>query len=118
MELKPRVGNFGDQAKDVSLKVEIDGRQIAKFSLNIPPGTTTSRTVPFVPTKPGPLRGSYKIDRDPFDADDEFQFVLNVARPVRVLLINGKPDPDPFKDELVFLRAALEVDSALTTINR
>jgi hypothetical protein len=107
VELKPRVGNFSDRARDVSLSVEVDGRQIAKFSLNIPPGKTTSRTVTYVPQKPGPLRGSYKIERDPFDADDEFQFVLNVARPVRVLLVNGKPDADPFKDELVFLRAAL-----------
>jgi hypothetical protein len=107
VELKPRVGNFSDRPRDVSLKVEVDGRQIARFSLNVPPGKTTSRTVTFVPQKPGPLRASYRIDRDPFDADDEFQFVLNVARPVRVLLVNGKPDADPFKDELVFLRAAL-----------
>jgi hypothetical protein len=108
MELKPRVGNFGDRAIDVTLRVEIDGRQVGSFSLNVPPGKTTSRTIPYVPVKAGPLRGNFKIERDPFDADDEFQFVLNVAKPVRVLLVNGKPDPDPFKDELVFLRAALK----------
>jgi hypothetical protein len=108
VELRPRVGNFGDRPMEVALRVEVDGRQVARYSLSIPPGKTTTRTVTYVPTKSGPLRGSYKIDRDPFDADDEFQFVLNVARPVRVLLINGKPDADPFKDELVFLRAALQ----------
>jgi len=108
VELTPRVGNFSDRPMEVSLRVEVDGRQVGKFAMSIPPGKTTTRTIAYVPTKPGPLRGSYKIDRDQYDADDEFQFVLNVARPVRVLMINGKQDPDPFKDELVFLRAALK----------
>jgi hypothetical protein len=108
VELKPRVANYNDRPIEAALRVEIDGRQIGRFSLSVPPGKSTSRSVVYVPTKPGPLRGTFKIDRDPFDADDEFQFVLNVARPVRMLIVNGKPDLDPFKDELVFLRAALK----------
>jgi hypothetical protein len=107
VELRPRLANFSTAATSGTVRVEVDGQEVARFAVSVPPGKITSRTATYVPTKPGPLHGRYVVERDRFEPDDEYLFCLNVAGPAKVLLVNGKPDADPFKDELVFLRTAL-----------
>ncbi|HVJ83818.1 MAG TPA: VWA domain-containing protein [Planctomycetia bacterium] len=107
VELRPRLANFSGASTSATVRVEVDGQEFARFAVSVPPGKITSRTATYVPTKPGPLHGRYVVERDRFEPDDEYLFCLNVAGPAKVLLVNGKPDADPFKDEMVFLRTAL-----------
>ena len=47
---------------------------------------------------------------DAFPDDDRYQFTLHVEPKLKVLIVNGSPNPDPFENETLYLRAALSAE--------
>ena len=56
----------------------------------------------------GTFYGRVQIEPDQIDADDSYYFTVPVRRKVPVLVVNGKPSTIPYKDEVFYLKLALE----------
>jgi hypothetical protein len=108
IELRPVVANFSaDGPETVTLSVFIDEKEIARKKLTVKPGSSVETAVIYTPILPGLKRGRYEIAPDRFPPDDRFQFTLNVARRVRVLIISGNVSTDPAANEALYLRTAM-----------
>lgn len=106
--LRPRVANYSKSDRaDLTLSVFVDEKEVARAPLTIKPGEQADKEIIYVPTEPGTLRGRFQITGDRFPDDDEYLFTLSVAPPIKVLLVNGNPSPDPFENECLYLRTAL-----------
>ncbi|MGL5096714.1 MAG: hypothetical protein ACRDD1_14060, partial [Planctomycetia bacterium] len=55
----------------------------------------------------GPVHGRFEIGADRFPDDDSYLFALDVVPEVKVLLVNGDQNNDPFENECLFLQTAL-----------
>src|SRR4029077_14945580 len=79
-----------------------------------PNEAVTRKMAPFIPAEAGVLRGRFEVapthGTDAFPDDDRYQFTLQVEPKLKVLVVNGAPNPDPFEDETLYLRAALSAE--------
>jgi hypothetical protein len=109
--LRPRVVNFSKTDKaELTLSVLIDEKEVARHAIAVPPGQAVVRPVVYLPTEPGLRRGRFQITGkapDRFPDDDSFLFTLAVEPRIKVVLVNGRADPDPEKDEARYLHTAL-----------
>lgn len=108
LTLRPRVRNDSQtETIDLAVGVFIDEEEIARVPLTIKPGDTAEKEIIYVPTAPGALRCRFEIHEDRFPDDDQYLFTLAVSPPIKVLLVNGRPEADPFENEGLYLRTAL-----------
>ncbi|RZK63959.1 MAG: hypothetical protein EOO85_30425, partial [Pedobacter sp.] len=88
-----RLKNFGDEdAKDIPLKLNINGRQKAISSINVPAGKSITDTLNFSGLSAGWQKGVLSIKDYPLTFDDELNFSFKVSSEMNVLHINGDPD--------------------------
>jgi hypothetical protein len=88
-----RLKNFGDEdAKDIPLKLNINGRQKAISSVNVPAGQSITDTLNFSGLSAGWQKGILSIKDYPLTFDDELSFSFKVSSEMNVLHINGDPD--------------------------
>lgn len=106
--LRPRVANDSrTETVDVDLRVFIDDKDVARTTMSVKPRDTAEKEIIYVPTEPGVLRGRFEIPEDRFPDDDQYLFTIQVEPQIKVLLVNGNPNADPFEDEVLYLRTAL-----------
>ncbi|MGF1923360.1 MAG: BatA domain-containing protein [Bacteroidia bacterium] len=85
-----RLKNYGDEtAKNIPVKLSINGQQKAISSLTIPPGGSTVDTLSFSGLNLGWQKGQISIKDFPLTFDDELNFTFNVNASQDVLSING-----------------------------
>ncbi|MBI3099060.1 MAG: BatA domain-containing protein [Planctomycetes bacterium] len=89
------------------LTFNVDGNRQESQTVSLSPGQPI--VVPFVTTfhEPGPHFVGAELDGDPLPPDNRRFLALDVRDTLRVLLVDGEPDAELFKDEVVFLRYAL-----------
>ena len=88
-----RLKNFGDEdAKDIPLKLNINGRQKAISSINVPAGKSITDTLNFSGLSAGWQKGVLSIKDYPLTFDDELNFSFKVSSEMNVLHIKGDPD--------------------------
>ena len=88
-----RLKNFGDEdAKDIPLKLNINGRQKAISSINVPAGKSITDTLNFSGLSAGWQKGVLRIKDYPLTFDDELNFSFKVSSEMNVLHIKGDPD--------------------------
>jgi hypothetical protein len=88
-----RLKNFGDKdAKDIPLKLNINGRQKAISNVNVPAGQSITDTLNFSGLSAGWQKGILSIKDYPLTFDDELSFSFKVSSEMNVLHINGDPD--------------------------
>jgi len=87
---------FGDIAE---LPVKLEG--------TLPPGEEAQVKREFTFRTAGPAVVSARIATDVVPGDDVRRRVVNVRRSMRFLLVDGEPDPEPYRSETDFLAAAL-----------
>ena len=88
-----RLKNFGDEdAKDIPLKLNINGRQKAISSINVPAGKSIIDTLNFSGLSAGWQKGVLSIKDYPLTFDDELNFSFKVSSEMNVLHIKGDPD--------------------------
>jgi hypothetical protein len=79
----------GDQAANVPLTLEIDGRQMETLSATAAPNAAASVAfAPFTLAEPA-ARGAVKAGNDPLAADNAFYFVVTPSTSVSVLIIDS-----------------------------
>lgn len=115
IELQARVVNASEQPADATLTFLINDKEVERQSLKLKANETVTRKMsPYVPATAGVLRGRFEIAPthgvDSFPDDDRYQFTLQVEPKLKVLIINGAPNADPFENETLYLRAALTAE--------
>jgi von Willebrand factor type A domain/Aerotolerance regulator N-terminal len=108
--LTANIVNHGKEQADVTVILSIDDKEVARQTVAMEPGKSTTREFVYRPTEPGVRRGRFEIANktlDHFPDDDRFLFTLNVEPRVRVVLVNGGPNADPLQNEAAYLLTAL-----------
>jgi hypothetical protein len=106
--VKARVVNAsGEERPDVTVSVSLDNQEVGRCTLNLKPGETGAGELVYIPRDPGLLRGRMEVPVDRFPDDNAYLFTLRVLPQIKVLLVNGRPDADPFANETLYLRTAL-----------
>jgi len=112
MRIEARVCNHSREAVTLRPRLEVDDNYVARGRISLKAGTCGTKAFYHTFKRSGVHRAVVSIGRDSFEADDRRYLYLEVESPLRVLLINGDPSPLRHRDELFYLRAALETPSA------
>lgn len=80
---------------------------MAKAFLALAPGSTTRKTLTARAEAGGALTGAVTLQADALGEDDRRDFVVQVPRDLRVLVVDGSPSSVRYRDEAFFYEAAL-----------
>lgn len=107
VETTARLVNSGAQeAEDVEVVLELDGRPVGSASVAIGPNATTLVTLPpFTLSEPF-MRGSVRVPADALPANDVAHFVLSPGEGFSVLVIGDGSDP---REASLYLNQALAI---------
>ncbi|WP_316783259.1 BatA and WFA domain-containing protein [Pedobacter frigiditerrae] len=90
-KLVVQLRNYGDEdAKNISVKLNINKQQKAISSLNIPAGKTASDTLSYSGLVLGWQKGTMSIKDFPLTFDDDLNFSFKVSADQKILSINGQ----------------------------
>jgi hypothetical protein len=107
------VRNVSDApAKEIQATVELSGRVVGKTFLELTPGGTAQKTLTVRSEVGGAVVGAVTLSPDGLAEDDRRDFVVQVPRELRALVVNGAPNPVRYRDEVFFLEAALTAPSS------
>ena len=102
------VRNFGKEAaRDVELRLEVDGEVVQKGFVDLAADGTTQKTLSWRFAKGGVATVTGRLEADALPDDDAHSLVLSVPRELTALIVNGSPSPQKYKDEAFFTEAAL-----------
>ncbi|MFN3648832.1 MAG: BatA domain-containing protein [Armatimonadota bacterium] len=108
--IQARVINRGTQAaRGLLVTLEVDGQaQGSTQRIDVEPGQGTLVTFNQIFDRPGVRACTVRISEDRLPADDRGYLALPVRQNVKVLVLNGRPNPQtPQKDGAFFLQLAL-----------
>jgi len=107
------VRNVSDApAKEIQATVELAGRVVGKTFLALTPGGTAQKSLTVRSEVGGPVAGAVTLTPDGLAEDDRRDFVVQVPRELRALVVDGSPSPVRYRDEVFFLEAALSAPSS------
>jgi len=107
------VRNISDApAGEIQATVELAGRVVGKTFLALAPGGTAQKTLTVRSEVGGPVAGAVSLSPDGLAEDDRRDFVVQVPRELRALVVDGSPSPVRYRDEVFFLEAALSAPSS------
>jgi hypothetical protein len=107
------VRNVSDvPAGEIQATVELAGRVVGKTFLSLTAGGTAQKTLTVRSEVGGPLAGAVILSPDGLVEDDRRDFVVQVPRELRALVVDGSPSPVRYRDEVFFLEAALTAPSS------
>lgn len=102
------VRNFSnEEARDVELKLELNGEIVSKGFLDLAPLGTAQKTLAHRFTQGGMIVVTGALAPDALTEDDTRSLVLVVPRQLTALVVNGAPSTQKHKDEAFFVDAAL-----------
>lgn len=105
--------NFSDEAqRDLELVLKVDGQAVGKGFIDLAPRGTSQKTLTWRFDKPGAAVVEGVLAPDGLPEDDVKATVLSVPRRQSVLVVNGSPSPQRFRDEAFFTEAALTAPGA------
>jgi len=87
--------------------LELGGRAVAKSFLSLGPGATAQKTLLARAEAGGAVAGAVVLPADGLAEDDRRDFVVQVPRELRVLVVDGAPSAVRYRDEAFFFEAAL-----------
>jgi len=107
------VRNVSDApAGEIQATVELAGRVVGKTFLSLTAGGTAQKTLTVRSDAGGPVAGAVTLTPDGLVEDDRRDFVVQVPRELRALVVDGSPSPVRYRDEVFFLEAALSAPSS------
>jgi hypothetical protein len=102
------VRNFSDrELPDVGASLVVGGRTLAKGFLAVGAGGTAQKVLTHRFEAGGTVAGEVVLAADALGEDDRRPFVLHVPEELKVLVVNGAPAAQRFRDEAFFLEPAL-----------
>lgn len=93
--------------KDVELRLEVNGEVVSKGFVDLSPDGTTQKTLSHRFAQGGTVSVTGALEADALPDDDARALVVTVPRELKVLLVNGAPSPQKYRDEAYFTEAAL-----------
>lgn len=108
MRLEARVCNYAAGAVQTELSLAIDGKTVARGALALPAYGCLDKAFNHTFARAGSHEVSVSLPADQLPLDDRRFLRVDVAADLRVLLVNGDPSPIRHRDELFYLRTALE----------
>ncbi|MDP1796108.1 MAG: BatA domain-containing protein [Planctomycetaceae bacterium] len=90
-----------------ALRWLVDDRVSSAETLELSPGEELQREFTVTPTTAGMLRIEARLDGDGLPEDDRRRLVIPVTATLPVLLVDGRPSPQPFENAVDLLRLAL-----------
>lgn len=102
------VYNFSAQElTTLGVNFVVDGQPQGSTTLALTPYQSGSVSFTYQFDTPGPHWVQVTVEPDSLSIDNTRYFAVDVKESLKVLIVNGEPSPEPFKDEAVFLRYAL-----------
>ncbi|HXJ23659.1 MAG TPA: BatA domain-containing protein [Polyangia bacterium] len=100
------IANFSPEpARGLGVTLSIDGAETARGFVDVPAGGRARKR--FVLTASGGHEAEVAIDHDDFPLDDRRASLVEAARGLRILVVDGDPRTVRTEDETFFLEAAL-----------
>lgn len=93
--------------KDVELRLEVNGEVVSKGFVDLSPDGTSQKTLAHRFAQGGTVSVTGALDADSLSEDDTRTLVVTVPKELSVLLVNGAPSPQKYRDEAYFTEAAL-----------
>jgi hypothetical protein len=91
--IRARIVNKGDQpASGVLASVYLEGIRVAQQEASLPPHGAVSEEFTFIPKRTGILTGAIRLEPDSYEADNSWNFALEVPDRIPILLVG--PDKD------------------------
>jgi hypothetical protein len=106
-------GRGGDRAlpSDVTADLFVGTRRAARLSMTLTGGQAAERTFHYALTSEGtgaaPEQLSVILSDDALALDNEMHLPFEIPAPLPVLIVDGAPQPVPFRDEVFYLESAL-----------
>jgi hypothetical protein len=113
LALRARVASWGDGAagdaatRDVVVTLHVDGEPAASTRLRVPALGTGEAQFEHTFAAAGPHTVMVSLPEDGLTTDNRRYASLTARDRVKVLVLNGHPDPDPRRDAAFFVAAAL-----------
>lgn len=110
VEIAVEVRNYGSRERSSErVVIEVDGERRPNRVVDVPAGESAQVIFPVVFRTAGPHVVRASIEGDGLTIDDSRTRVLEVPAAVRILAVNGSPDPNEVvEDELGLISAVLE----------
>ncbi len=104
-----RIANHSpDPVKQLGVRLEIEGETVVNGFVDVPPWAEAIKSFYVTLEKVGASRAAVHLAPDSLAVDDRYDFWLQPAPSVKVLAVNGDPNPTPHRDELFYLRRMVE----------
>lgn len=104
---------FGsDEPVKRTLRWLVDDRVSSAETIELSPGEELQREFTATPASAGMLRVEARLDADGLPDDDRRRIVIPVTATLPVLLVDGRPSPQPFENAVDLLRLALAPPTA------
>ncbi len=106
--VRAQVRNFSAEAKPgVLVRMIVDGQLGPERSVDLPVGESVTLDYTHVFRQPGDHVVEMVTDADPLQPDDRRSLVASVKEKIRILLVDGDLNPEPFAAETDYLAQAL-----------
>jgi aerotolerance regulator-like protein len=106
--IQARISNWGEQpSRGVVVTLHADGQAVASARIDLPANGTAEARFEHTFAATGPHTVKVSLPGDGLAVDDSGYASVLARDHVRVLLLNGHPDPDPRRDAAFFVAAAL-----------
>ncbi len=102
------ISNFSEQT--VSADLEASVGPVAQATLTVPevpPRDSTDVTVPVTMIRPGWHWVRVSTPEDALPVDDSRTLVVRAVEALRILIVNGEPSADAYRDEVELLKTAI-----------
>ncbi len=106
--VRAQLRNFGPEAKQgVLVRMIVDGQLGPERTVDLPVGESVSLDFTHVFREPGDHVVEIATEADPLVPDDRRSIVASVKDRIRILLVDGDLNPEPFAAETDYLAQAL-----------
>jgi hypothetical protein len=107
--IEARIVNYSGKAlRNFEVILEVEGEEVARGSLDVPPNSSAIKRFFHRFEKDGVYRGLVRIKPDGLEEDDVRHFSLFASESITAFVINGDYHPGSYRDEAFYLQKALE----------
>jgi len=110
VEVQFTVSRFGGVPAEVPVDLIVDGQRVSRVTVPLTDGAREQRTLAHsfaVEDERRAAEARVVLPDDALDFDNEVRLPVTLAPPVSVLIVDGAPQPVPFRDEVYYLSSAL-----------
>lgn len=107
-------GRFGPKVDGLTADLIVNDRRVSRVTLDLDDGQSQKRTFTYAlgddveSAEKEAWVAQVRLQDDALAADNRADLPIDLPPPVRVLVVDGAPQPIPFRDEVFYLESALK----------